>query len=386
MNDIKISVIMTTMNCREYLERSIYSFLRQTLKEMELICVDGNSKDGTREYIEYMSAIDNRIRIVNEEGIGIGGAKNTGIRYSKGEFVTFLDADDFYVDERALNLMYSAAKKNDVKICGGLRTLIFNDGSVTDEPLHRNDCINNPGGVLIYYRDKQYDYHFHSYIYDRKMLLDGKIFFAEARCYDDTHFFIRAMLKAEKFYVVPVELYRYLVGEPYCWGMDKTEDALIQFIDQLHLSADNNLERLHYLTVLRMNYEYAENFIRNIRNGDLNALKLLIEANDAIDIELITTARHESFPVDYLETMLHRDRKDCPIRCVDNGHSTVYVLEPLWEIMNCDDNSYIKEKINKLEEEIKTSRWRYEHIEKSLSYRIGMAITFIPRKLRKHLG
>lgn len=71
--------------------------------------------------------------------------------------------------------------------------------------------------VHLRYRNRPYDYHFHSYLYDREMIINSDAWFAEVRAYDDTDFFIRAMLLADGFCVVPVELYRYRCSPAYDW-------------------------------------------------------------------------------------------------------------------------------------------------------------------------
>lgn len=73
--------------------------------------------------------------------------------------------------------------------------------------LHRASCTNKPGGTLIRYMDYQDDFHYQCYIFERHMLKENHIVFPDYRRYQDPPFFLRAMLQAEKFWVLPIELY-----------------------------------------------------------------------------------------------------------------------------------------------------------------------------------
>ena len=216
---------MTVLNGEEYISESLDSVLNQTLQALEVVCVDGGSTDRTLDIIQSYMDKDPRVKLYAQTRPGIGAAKNCGIEFATGDYITFLDSDDFYVDATALEKMYQACIKNNVRVCGALRSVMFSDGVIDEEPLHRKDCKGNPDGVLLHYRDKQYDYHFHSYLYLRELVMSSGARFNEVRVYDDTHYFIRIMLAAEDFYVVPVELYRYRCGPAYDWEGEKAEQA-----------------------------------------------------------------------------------------------------------------------------------------------------------------
>ena len=396
--DIKISIITTTFNCVNFIEQSLNSALEQTLQEIEIVCIDGGSTDGTIEFINQKVSIDNRVKLYLQEGDGIGAAKNTGIRKAVGEYITFLDADDWYVDPDALNIMYTKAKQNHAKICGALRSILELDGNISYDPLHRDDLKFVVDGKWIDYRDRQYDYHFHSYIYDREMILSSDARFAETCCYDDTHFFIRAMLQAEKFYIVPVEMYRYRMGKPYIWNDKQCIDALTSLLDQLKLTDVNELEMLHWITMQRINYDYKENFVNSVKGGNIETLALLLACNNAVNNDLIRKMEQRDFPAGYLATMIRNKREDLKI-LLDSAQKVLLI--PIWECLYkepeekkeleiCDKEivSLKKEldlqndKIIKIQNELDSKNKEIDHLTTSISYELGRTITFIPRKLR----
>ena len=95
-NLIKVSVVMPIYNAYDYLRPAIDSVLGQTLADIELICVDDGSTDRSLDIIKEYQKSDSRIRILTESNAGPSIARNKGLARARGEFVIFLDADDFY--------------------------------------------------------------------------------------------------------------------------------------------------------------------------------------------------------------------------------------------------------------------------------------------------
>ncbi len=330
----KVTVIMTTYNAENFIKESLDSVLAQDIGSLEVLCVDGRSTDRTISIIKAYGRRDPRVKLLFQERPGIGAAKNCGIENASGKYITFLDADDFYVDRTALRKMYNVCKSRGARVCGALRSTLFMDGTVEKEPLHRGDCKRGQEPVKLKYIDRQYDYHFHSYLYDREMIVNSDARFAEVKAYDDTHFFIRAMLQAGEFYVVPAELYRYRCGPAYDWGREKAEDAIRMLTDQLILTRKNKLAVLHWLTMLRINYEYGGVFEKNIRAGDQALLTLLMTANGEIDGDMIrSTLADPPSEKWYLEPMMHRRLSDSPVRTIEEAGQPRYILEPLWNVL-----------------------------------------------------
>lgn len=94
--DLKVSVIVPVYNAEKYLAQCMDSIVRQTLKEIEIICVDDGSADGSPKILEEYAQQDDRIRLVSQENAGAGAARNRGLSEAKGEYLSFLDADDFF--------------------------------------------------------------------------------------------------------------------------------------------------------------------------------------------------------------------------------------------------------------------------------------------------
>ena len=135
--DIKVSVIMPIYNAGEYLHRAISDVLGQSLREIELICIDDGSTDNSLKIIKEFQEQDERVRIVTENNAGPSIARNKGIVRARGEYIIFLDADDFYEPSLLANL-YETATRDSLDIAV-TRFDIYNESqdkfiAPTDEP------------------------------------------------------------------------------------------------------------------------------------------------------------------------------------------------------------------------------------------------------------
>lgn len=104
----KISVIMPSLNVRKYIEVCMDSVRGQTLKDLEILCVDAGSDDGTREYLDSVAKGDTRIRVITSEKRSYGYQVNLGLSEAKGEYITILDTDD-YLTPDIYEELYSVA-------------------------------------------------------------------------------------------------------------------------------------------------------------------------------------------------------------------------------------------------------------------------------------
>lgn len=108
-NNFKISIIMPSLNVREYIEECMDSVINQTLKEIEIICVDAGSDDGTLEILEKYANQDNRIKLFHSDKRSYGYQVNLGINNSNGEYIGIVETDD-YIDEKMYETLYSLTK------------------------------------------------------------------------------------------------------------------------------------------------------------------------------------------------------------------------------------------------------------------------------------
>lgn len=95
MSEPLISVIVPVYNVEQYLPKCLDSIIDQTYKNIEIICIDDGSPDNSIEILRWYAAKDNRINIISQKNMGLSGARNTGIKNCHGDYIMFLDSDDW---------------------------------------------------------------------------------------------------------------------------------------------------------------------------------------------------------------------------------------------------------------------------------------------------
>lgn len=111
----KVSVIVPVYNTEKYLFKCLMSLIQQTLKEIEIIIVNDGSTDSSSNIISQFKESDNRIKVLSQENRKQGAARNNGTQIATGEYIGFVDSDD-WVDEDYFEKLYNAAKKYDSDI------------------------------------------------------------------------------------------------------------------------------------------------------------------------------------------------------------------------------------------------------------------------------
>lgn len=127
--DAQISVIVPTYNNAKYLKDCLDSIINQTYKNIEIIVIDDGSTDNTQEILEHYCDKERRLRVFYQENQGQGVARNVGISMASGDYIAFVDSDD-WLDGHYLETLYKAAKKHDADITA-VNFLRFRDGDGT---------------------------------------------------------------------------------------------------------------------------------------------------------------------------------------------------------------------------------------------------------------
>lgn len=316
---VKVSVIIPVYNGgfyehqEDFLHICLDSVTGQTLQDIEVICVyrtDKTSLPILREYVER----DSRIRILMQTSKGMSAARNEGLRVASGRYVAFLDSDDFYLSPEALERLYEAGVQNKSSIVGGfLQWAHMRDGILVKQeknPLNRSFCENVSNGCYLHYSDCQYDFMFYCYLYDREFLQSSKIIFPEnLTAGEDNLFHATAMYRAKSFYVVPVEFYCWRVGHqiraqgsmPEKYLMRHTRDDLESTTELLRFSRNHRLAWLHWMNAQRINNR--RQILSSLQKHDMAVLRLLIDAEELLDYELLLEAEREPPPLAVLRPM-----------------------------------------------------------------------------------
>ena len=114
----KVSIIVPVYNVEKYLKRCLDSLVNQTLKDIEIICVNDGSTDGSLAILDEYVRNDDRIVVINQENSGLSVARNNGIGVAKGEYLGFVDSDD-WVSEDYFEKLHNSAIQNNAEIAVG---------------------------------------------------------------------------------------------------------------------------------------------------------------------------------------------------------------------------------------------------------------------------
>ena len=273
----KVSIIIPVYNMADYLHECLDSVINQSLSEIEIICINDGSTDESAEIIQEYCNSDKRITLKNQENSGVASARNSGLRYASGEFVCFIDSDDLYPDENVLADLYNTAIENNVKICGGSFSNFVNGADGINTIFEGKDWgyVFNEDR-LWYYSDYQFDYGYHRFMYNRKMLIDADIFFPPYIRFQDPPFFVRAMIESKQFYALKRITYQYRIAHKGIdWHAEKVASVLRGVLDNLIISKENDLYDLHTLT------------LRRIETIDIHIINALKGENASVIIDIL---------------------------------------------------------------------------------------------------
>ncbi len=239
MDEIKVSVIVPVYNVKKYLPQCLDSIVNQTLKEIEIICVNDGSTDGSDKVLEEYAQKDSRIKIINNKDRGISKARNLGMANAKGRYIGFVDADD-YIAPTMYEWMFGNADwyKSQMVICA-VHKIDDSTGIVfDDDPYYTLGYfpyeLNNR--TFNHYETKNFlpeiCVNIWNKLYLRSYLEEKQAKFAEGYVFEDGLFFTDIYFDMERVSVVRDFLYYYRVNRA----------------DSVACKGDKNLKDIFYTT------------------------------------------------------------------------------------------------------------------------------------------
>lgn len=207
MQNPKISVIIPIYNSEKYLDYCIASVLVQTYKNLEIICVNDGSTDNSLNILKKYASNDDRIIIINQENYGQSVARNTGLKFATGEWISFIDSDDWIGIEcyqKFIDVLNNRAEFDLYMFNGTVypenNTLSFDIKDWTGENPHTFSDCKNPFKGNISANNK---------IYNREFLLKNNLSFSENKIFEDQLFIITAQILAKNIYLQNEVFYWY---------------------------------------------------------------------------------------------------------------------------------------------------------------------------------
>lgn len=265
----KLSIIVPVYNVEKYLPKCLESLIKQTLKDIEIICVNDGSMDNSLAILKEFASKDSRIKIIDNQHQGVAKTRNTGIEQSTGEYIGFVDSDD-YIDIDFFEKLYNSATKSnsDIAIASILKHKnffnIYNAKYTKEET-----AITIQDKIKLCEDKKHFFFYAWNKIYHSGFIKENNIKFSEGQIYEDVMFAIKALYYSNKIISVYGTKYHYIEHENSLTKCkDKTgekEHDLIKAYSELQEFCNSkNIEIPE-----RLNYYTKENFgfILNLYKG-----------------------------------------------------------------------------------------------------------------------
>lgn len=265
----KLSIIVPVYNVEKYLPKCLESLIKQTLKDIEIICVNDGSMDNSLAILKEFASKDSRIKIIDNQHQGVAKTRNTGIEQSTGEYIGFVDSDD-YIDIDFFEKLYNSATKSnsDIAIASILKhKKFFNiyNAKYTKEEI----AITIQDKIKLCEDKKHFFFYAWNKIYHSGFIKENNIKFSEGQIYEDVMFAIKALYYSNKIISVYGTKYHYIEHEDSLTKYkdktgEKEQDLVKAYSELQEFCNSKNIEIPE-----RLNYYTKENFgfILNLYKG-----------------------------------------------------------------------------------------------------------------------
>ena len=359
----KVSVIIPVYNTAPYLRECMDSVVNQTLRDIEIICVDDGSTDGSLAILREYEKKDSRIRVLTQPNINAGAARNLGLCYATGEFLSFLDSDDYIEPAMLMDCCRIMEDRNADIVCFSANLLEMRTGTIEKIPwsLVTENLPDTPVFSPLEIKDRLFNT-FQNWpwnkLFRRALIEKNQIRFQEIPRTNDMLFTCSALALAERITTIDHAYVVYRVG---------TGTSLQQTNHNAPLSFwDAYTETKSFLTSSGLYDQFEKSFLNWVLDGVIYNYHSMKEAaaGTAVFFKIKYCGERDFHFLDHPETS-YSDEKTI--------QEYVSILKQ--EYSDSDYYKKIIERQNALQNDL-------DHIHSSLSYRIGRTITWLPRKIR----
>ncbi len=306
-----ISIIVPVYNIEKYLSRCIESVLNQTYKNWEAIFINDGSIDNSLKILEEYKKRDRRIKIIDKKNAGSGAARNDGIENSNGEYIAFLDSDDWY-EKDFLEKLYNNLKENnsDVSMCNPRMVYdnIEKNNKINTYFFKSIELMKNPREILgILAMPVVWNK-----LYRKDIIVKNMIRFPNYSFCEDVEFLYKVFLYVNKVSKIEDDLYNYYQREDSATKKIK-EEAIEQFykvLENLEKYIRNNFsEKLEafYLYKIQFIYSVSITLLTKINNDKTLKKKINEKNNSEIkNIDKSLVLKNKKVLVYYMAIRLNR--------------------------------------------------------------------------------
>ncbi len=262
---VKVSVVIPVYNVEQYLEKCLESLINQALKDIEIICINDGSTDNSLLILKKYAEKDSRIKIIDKENEGQGVARNIGIQNSTGEYITFVDPDD-WIELDMYEKMYNQAKSLDSQVvfCN-YRKVNEVDGKTSIPNIFRKAVSTTKSKALTIESGKNIKKpilyksflvapcYVWNGIYEASIIKQNAVRFADLRCYEDIMFLVRTIILAQNISYINSVFYNYRIRKTLT--LRANEEGYIDLINIIKAVKDY-LKKQDLMNDFESNFEY----------------------------------------------------------------------------------------------------------------------------------
>ena len=272
-----VSIIIPVYNVEDYLEKCLSSVVEQSLKEIEIIIVNDESTDNSLNIIKAYAANDSRIIIINQKNKGLGGARNSGIDIATGEYLFFLDSDD-YIRNNTLDYLYHYATENLLDLVVFNYEKVDEYGKVIHKTNFGNDIVSKDDAFrkIVGHRTSPQAW---NKLYKRHLFTDTDIRYPQKFLHEDLPVTYKVFWYAERIGYTNECFYSWLTR-----GDSITQKFTFKHIDDI---ASSLLQKKQFLEEKNV----IENYELEYTRGSIQMLNILLERSVRLsdnDIALMT--------------------------------------------------------------------------------------------------
>lgn len=241
----KISVIVPVYNVEKYIRRCLDSLVNQSFKEMEIILVDDCSTDQSLEICkEYQQTYENVIVVQHEKNKGISATRNTGIRMAQGEYIGFIDSDD-WVDINMYEEMYTQLINNkvDIVICAYNEVV---DNQIIRGNLYRDEKILAKEQLVNEYLKYTINSSVWNKLFKKSLFINNEIYFPEGKIYEEQYLTYELLKKCSKIKIL---------NKPFVFYNRRPESYTTSKLSTKHLDALEEMKKIKMNLVENNEYD-----------------------------------------------------------------------------------------------------------------------------------
>lgn len=269
MSQPLVSIIVPIYKVELYLRRCLDSIVNQSYTNLEIILVDDGSPDNCPQICDEYAANDNRIVVIHKENGGLSDARNAGLDICKGEYVSFVDSDD-WVDEKYIEILLDLAIKENADISIGNHSFAYEDGSITKFSFESKSYLKSEAiKKIILYQTLPWGASWGK-IYKRRIFL--KYNFPVGKIHEDDYTSYKFIYEANKVICIDKSLYNYFQRNDSISKIDTTYDFTEVRKEQFSFLLENKEYELAELTAINLCWHYLNNYCAKKEDSKKNVL------------------------------------------------------------------------------------------------------------------